>query len=136
MTVVVSEQPKHAPRQGIGGHTMRDHLNKDVTGLQKRLKKRRTAKVMSSFTDLATAERAVSKALRLNRYKVSVYSRAKFLQKNQRLTLVVDLGEDVGWGITRVAPDSPVRMSKVVVVIEYAEFNYMSAYIVTAYPSL
>ena len=134
MTVVVSEKPLHAPRKSIGRHTLRDHVHKDITGLQKRLKRVRSANIMSTFADLKTAEWAVSEALRRSKYKVAIYSKLKLLQTKERLTLTVDLGEEIGWGIARAAPDMPVQMKKVVVVIEYAEYNYMPAYIVTAYP--
>jgi len=44
--------------------------------------------------------------------------------------------EDVGWGVTRAAPDIPVGMKNVVIVVEFTEFNHMPAFIVTAYPVL
>jgi len=134
MTLVVSERFPNAPSKGLGGHTKQFHIGKDVGDLQKRLKRKKNADVMSTFSSLEKAEWAVSKALKTHRYKVLGYSRLKLLRKNNRLTLKMSFMEDVGWGITRTAADTPVGMKNIVVVVEFTEFNHMPAYIVTAYP--
>jgi hypothetical protein len=136
MTIAVSEQPLHAANNSIGGHTIKFHVNKDVTALQKRLKKKRNADVMSTFESLDKAEWAVSQALRKNRYKVLAYSQLKLLRKNNRVTLKAKFVGDVGWGIARAAPDTPLGMRHVVVIVEFTEYNHMPAFIVTAYPVL
>ena len=136
MTVAVSERPLHAANNSVGGHTIKYHVNKDITALQKRLKKKRNTEVMSTFESLDKAEWAVSQALRAQRYKVLAYSQAKFLRTNNRATLKMSFVEDVGWGIARTAPDTPVGMKNVVVVVEFTQFNHMPAFIVTAYPTL
>jgi len=134
MTIVVSERFPNAPIKGPGGHTKQLHVAQDINALQKRLKRKRTVEVMSTFSNLEKAEWAVSKVLQAHRYKISAYSKAKFLLKNDRLTLKLAFVDDVGWGITRTAPDTPVGMKNVVVVVKFTEYNYMPAYIVTAYP--
>ncbi|WP_268799798.1 RNase A-like domain-containing protein [Pseudomonas huanghezhanensis] len=136
MVLRTGEKLKNAPKKSHGGHTMRDHLDKDIAGLAKRLKKFRNVEVMSTFDNIEIAEWAVRQALNSNRTRIAMYSRAKFLRVNNRLTLKMDLKKDVGWGIARRAPDTPVGMKKIVVVIEFTEYNYMPAYILTSYPIL
>lgn len=61
-------------------------------------------------------------------------SKVRFLLKEQRLVLVMDLNEIIGSGVLRSAPEKLVSMSKVRVFIQYEEYNFMPAYIVTAFP--
>jgi hypothetical protein len=132
--VVVSEKPLHAPNKSAGGHTLKNHLGKNISDLQNRLKKVRTASAMSTFESLETAEWAVSQALKSNRLKIIMYSKTKFLRNNNRLTLVLDLNKDIGWGILRSSQATPVSMTKVRVVVEFTEYNNMPAYIVASFP--
>ena len=134
MAVSVSEQPLHAARNSVGGHTLRDHYQKDIFGLQKRLRKVRNAKAMTTFDSIEMAEWAVSQALKANKLKIIMYSKLKFLRTRNRLILVSELNTEIGWGVLKTAQTIPVKMTKVRVVIEFAEFNYMPAYIVTAFP--
>jgi hypothetical protein len=75
-----------------------------------------------------------SQVLKANRVKIQMLSKVRFLLKEQRLVLVMDLNEIIGSGVLRSASDKLVRMSKVRVVIQYGEYNFMPAYIVTAFP--
>ncbi|OQR32538.1 hypothetical protein BWR59_11255 [Pseudomonas sp. Bc-h] len=134
MTVEVSERFPNAPRNGIGGHTKQFHIAMVLAGLQRRLKKRSNAEVMSTFRTVEMAEWAVSQVLRANRLKIQFYSKARFLLKKERLVLNMELNTPVGWGIKRVAPDVPLEMTKVRVIIELKEFNNMPMYIFTAFP--
>jgi hypothetical protein len=136
MTIAVSERFPHAPKNGPGGHTLQFHVGKVLAALQKRLKRKRTAEVMSTFSNLEIAEWAVSQVLKSNKYKILAYSKTKFLRAGNRVVLTTDVGKNVGWGITRAAPDSPRDMNKVCVVLEFTEYNFMPAFIVTAYPVL
>jgi hypothetical protein len=61
-------------------------------------------------------------------------SKVPFLLKKRRLVLEMDFNGAVGWGIKRGAPDVPVQMSRVRVVVEFNEFNHMPFYIVTSFP--
>lgn len=134
ITVAASEQRLHAPSDSIGGHTLKHHLGKEIPELQKRMKRFKTTKAMTSFTSIENAEWAVSQVLKSNRLKIQMYSKAKFLLKRQRLVLKMDLNKTVGAGIMRDAPGTMVDMRKVMVIIEFNEYNYMPAYIVTAFP--
>lgn len=134
MAVAVSEKPLHAPRNSPGGHTLRDHFQKTIPELQKRLNKKRSAGAMTTFDSVETAEWAVSQALKENRLKILMFSKIKFLRVNNRLTLVAELDKTIGWGVLRSAPSVPVNMTKVRLIVEFREFNHMPAYIVTAFP--
>ncbi|MBF7143117.1 MULTISPECIES: RNase A-like domain-containing protein [Pseudomonas] len=134
IAISVSERPLHAARNSVGGHTLRDHFQKDVSQLQKRLRKVRNAKAMTTFDSIELAEWAVSQTLKFNSSKIMMYSKIKFLRTRNRLTLVHDLDTVIGWGILRSAPDNPVKMTKVRIIIDFTEFNHMPAYIVTAFP--
>ena len=98
------------------------------------MKRFKTTKAMTSFTSIENAEWAVSQVLKSNRLKIQMYSKAKFLLKRQRLVLKMDLNKAVGAGIMRDAPGTMVDMRKVMVIIEFNEYNHMPAYIVTAFP--
>lgn len=63
-----------------------------------------------------------------------MYSKAKFLLKKQRLILTMELNKVVGNGVMRSTPDKLVDMTKVRVIIQFEEYNFMPAYIVTAFP--
>lgn len=134
ITVEVSEQSKHAPNDSIGGHTKKLHLDKDIPALQKRLKRFKNTDAMSTFTNLELAEWAVGQVLRTNRLKVQLASKVPFILKRRRLVMVMELNSSIGWGVKRVAPDVPVSMSRVRVVVEFNEFNNMPFYVLTAYP--
>jgi len=134
MTVEVSERFMHAPKNSVGGHTKQLHTEMDVADLQKRLKRKRNSDVMSTFQTIGAAEWAVGQVLNANKLKIQFYSKAQFLLKKQRLVLTMELNTPVGWGIKRTAPDSPLEMSKVRVILEFKEFNNMPMYIFTAFP--
>lgn len=110
MTIAVSERFPHAPVKGPGGHAKQYHVGMDMDALQKRLKRKRGAEVMSTFSSLEKAEWAVSQTLQRNRYRILAYSKATFLRANNQITVKMSFVEDVGWGITRAAPDTPVGM--------------------------
>ncbi|MFK3940923.1 RNase A-like domain-containing protein [Pseudomonas monteilii] len=134
MTVAVSEKPLHVPKKSPGGHTLRDHFQKDLPSLQKRLRKVRSASAVSTFERIEIAEWAVSQALKENRLKIMMFSKTQFVRKGRRLVLNFDAGQNIGWGILRTAPDTPVSMTKIRVIVEFVEFNYMPRYILTAFP--
>ncbi|MGN2438648.1 RNase A-like domain-containing protein [Pseudomonas syringae] len=134
MTVEVSEKPLNVPKKDPGGHTLLDHFQMDIPGLQKRLKKVRSATVMSTFEKMDVAELVVSQTLKANRLRILMYSKTQFIRNSNRLVLNFDAKQDVGWGIYRSAPTTRVTMTKVRVIIEFVEFNHMPRYILTAFP--
>ena len=134
ISIATSEKPLHAPNRSIGGHTEKYHFQKDIAALQGRLKKVRSASVMSTFEKMDVAERAVSQALKANRLRILMFSKTKFIRNSNRLVLDFDTKQIVGWGIHRSAQSTPVSMTKVRVVVEFVEYNYMPRYILTAFP--
>ncbi|MFJ4351157.1 RNase A-like domain-containing protein [Pseudomonas sp. NPDC089428] len=134
ISIATSEKPLHAPNRSIGGHTEKHHFQKDIAALQWRLKKVRSASVMSTFEKMDIAERAVSQALKANRLRILMFSKTKFIRNSNRLVLDFDTKQVVGWGIHRSAQSTPVSMTKVRVVVEFVEYNYMPRYILTAFP--
>lgn len=136
MTVAVSEQPLHAPTKRIGGHTIKSHNDKTLAQLQRRLRRSKNVEAMSTFSSLETAEWAVSQTLRAHKLKIQMASKLPFLLEKRRLTVSLDLSSPVGWGVKRGAPEVPVQMSRVKVVIEFNEYNKMPFYILTSYPVL
>ncbi|WP_341539484.1 RNase A-like domain-containing protein, partial [Pseudomonas viridiflava] len=69
------------------------------------------------------AEWAVSQALRRNRLKILLQSKARLLLKDKRYEFSTVLERSVGWGITRANPDKPIQMTKVTIIIKFAEYN-------------
>lgn len=134
MTLIVSEQPMHAPNNSVGGHSLKHHVAKTSEHLQRRLRKQRNLQVVSTFDSIELAEWAVSKVLADNKLKIQMYSKAPFLLKGQKVAFTMDLKRNVGWGVRREAPDVSIPMTKIRVIVRYEEFNNMSTYIVTSFP--
>ena len=134
MTLNVSERPLHAPKSLGGGHAYSVHVDKPLEFLQKRALKMPGAESISTFGNAEKAEWAVSQVLQRNKLKVIFMSKVKM--RSSVYTLEADLGQIVGWGIRPRSPATVIEMTKVRVVIKYAEFNNMPMYILTALPIL
>ena len=134
LTIEVSEQSKHAAKNSIGGHTLKFHIEKSLAQLQRRLRRTVSTEAMSTFSNLEVAEQAVGAVLSSHKLRIQMASKVPFLLKKRRLVLEMDFNGAVGWGIKRGAPDVPVQMSRVRVVVEFNEFNHMPFYIVTSFP--
>lgn len=135
MGLITSEKPLQASASLGGGHTIFKHVGKSLEYLQKRFASKRVH-VASTFFDLAIAEKAVSEALHRNRAMIMILSKAKFLLKHNQYTFHVNLNRVVGWGVTRLAKNDVLEMSRVTITIRFQEYNYMPYFIVTAFPSL
>ncbi|MGQ3823891.1 RNase A-like domain-containing protein [Pseudomonas alliivorans] len=135
MTVVTSEKPLNAPNKLGGGHTIFKHVGKTIEYLISRFASKKV-NVSSTFYDLEMAEWAVSQALRKNRLKILLQSKARLLLKDKRYEFSTVLERPVGWGITRANPDKPIDMVKVTIIIKFAEYNHMPYFIVSAFPSI
>ncbi|MEQ7921902.1 RNase A-like domain-containing protein [Xanthomonas sp. WHRI 1810A] len=79
----------------------------------------------TTFYDLQAAEWAVSQALQKKRLKILIYSRAKFLLMRPEYRFDIELGREVGWGITKQNPEDVVHLSKIRVVLKMTEYNHM-----------
>uniref|UniRef100_UPI003BF8EE5A RNase A-like domain-containing protein n=1 Tax=Pseudomonas viridiflava TaxID=33069 RepID=UPI003BF8EE5A len=60
----------------------------------------------------------------------------RLLLKDERYEFSTVLERSVGWGITRANPDKPIQMTKVTIIIKFAEYNHMPYFIVSAFPSI
>lgn len=128
-------KPLNAPNKLGGGHTIFKHVGKTIEYLISRFASKKV-NVSSTFYDLEMAEWAVSQALRKNRLKILLQSKARLLLKDKRYEFSTVLERPVGWGITRANPDKPIEMVKVTIIIKFAEYNHMPYFIVSAFPSI
>jgi len=135
VSVVTSEKPLQASKKLGGGHTIFKHVGKNIEHLKARFASKKVY-VASTFYDLETAEWAVSQALQRNRLKILMQSKAKIILKDKRYEFSMDLERTIGWGVRRDAPDVPIEMSRINIVIKFTEYNYMPYFLVTAFPSL
>ena len=125
---------RHEAQAGarLGGHTIARHVGQTEAQLRTRLASMspRTAAV-SSFDDLATAERVISRALRADRAAIEAWARTA--RPNATRALTYSAGRDVGGGVVR-ATGQYVRMTKVRVVLRLQTYNGMPHYILTSFP--
>lgn len=136
ISIVTSEKLPNVPGNLGGGHALRKHVGKDIDYLTKRFASKKV-NVPSTFYGIDTAEWAVSKVLQNSRLKILMFSKAKFLLRNNTSRdFKMNLGKNIGWGVAREAPSKVVHMSKVNLTIRFVEYNHMPYYIVTAHPIL
>lgn len=121
-------------RGAAGGHTIARHVGKTDAQLQQRMAemvaKGFKTRAISTFPDLATAERAVSRGLRAHAQGIQTWAknggRADF-------TAELDLGREIGRGVMR-STGQIVPMTKVFFVLRMRAYNGMPHYVLTAYP--
>ena len=128
---------RHEAQAGsrLGGHTILRHVGRTEAQLRARLAEtaglRRPPPAISTFDDLATAERAVSGALRSHR--TAIQSWAASARPNATRAWDVSSRGSVGSGVVR-STGAYQRMSKVHVVLKYEVYDGMPYYVLTAYP--
>ncbi|NML30450.1 RNase A-like domain-containing protein [Paraburkholderia antibiotica] len=114
----------------LGGHTLLKHVGKDEAWLRDRLRREPERHVVSSFTDVQQAERAISETLQANAARIRDWTRSP----NRRVTLTVTkvVSGNIGHGVTR-ATGKLTAMNKVFVSLKYETYNGMPYYILTAF---
>jgi hypothetical protein len=119
----------------VGGHTIFKHIGQTEAMMRARLATMPSGtKAISTFTDLRTAEDAISKALKLGAPQITQWA-----QKGaagvpiDKLILVLPLGKIIGQGVVR-STGQLAKLSKVRVVLKYEIFNGKPFYILTSYP--
>jgi len=115
----------------LGGHTIAKHVGRTETQLRARLAAEPRVQVASTFTNLRTAEDAISKVLRLESAAVKAWAQTASPTNGLRLTR--DVGIKVGTGVAR-ATGQLTHLQKVRVVLVYKNYNGMPYYILTAFP--
>jgi hypothetical protein len=120
----------------LGGHTLKRHVGKTDADLRSRLDQERIA-ATSTYTDRATAERAVAAALKQNEDKVRGWVNQRGSHPN--LVLDYDAPEPIGRTLSR-GPSAPSSCSHAVVVLKYIQAADSalpldsSFFVLTSYP--
>ncbi|SMG21002.1 RNase A-like domain-containing protein [Paraburkholderia susongensis] len=118
------------PSSRIGGHTFEKHVGRTEAQLRERLVREPKRQVVSSFTDLRTAEWAISKVMQANTACITTWAQTH--TGSVRLELTGDVGRQVGHGVVRKTGEL-VNLSKVQMWLIRKEYNGMPYYILTAY---
>jgi hypothetical protein len=120
----------------LGGHTLKRHVGKTDEELRDRLEHERIS-AASTYTDRATAERAIATAIRQNEDKV----RSWISKPGQHTNLVLDYDADQPIGRTlRRGASTPVPCAHAVVVLSWIQSAgatlppESSYYVLTSYP--
>ncbi|MBB5421532.1 hypothetical protein QFZ99_006909 [Paraburkholderia atlantica] len=116
--------------RGVGGHTIVKHVGKDEAWLRDRLKREPKRDVVSSFTNLEQAERAISETLHAHAARIRQWSQTASL--NTTITVTKVVSGDIGYGIARET-GKLTRKNKVFVTLKYETYNGMPYYVFTAY---
>lgn len=127
---------RHEAAEGsrVGGHTIARHVGRTEAQLRARLLETATARrplaMVSTFDDLATAERAISQALQVHKQRIFAWAQAA---GRDNLVIDLDVGRAVGSGIRR-ATGQLERLSKIKIVLRKETYNGMPHFILTSYP--
>jgi hypothetical protein len=116
----------------IGGHTIREHVGKTEAELFARFSLKKTLQASSSFTDLQTAEAAISATVRANARAIKAWSRSAAVGSKPK-AFYHDVGSVVGIGVQR-GSTTVSQLSNVRVVLNMKSYNGMPYYILTAHP--
>ncbi|MEX3811146.1 RNase A-like domain-containing protein [Paraburkholderia sp. BR13439] len=116
--------------RGVGGHTIVKHVGKDEAWLRDRLKREPKRDVVSSFTNLEQAERAISETLHAHAARIRQWSQTA--SPNTTITVTKVVSGDIGYGITRDT-GKLTRRNEVFVTLKYEAYNGMPYYVFTAY---
>ena len=116
----------------IGGHTIREHVGKTEAQLFARFPLKQTLQASSSFTDLQTAEAAISATVRANARAIKAWSRSAAVGSKPK-AFYHDVGSVVGIGVQR-GSTTVSQLSNVRVVLNMKSYNGMPYYILTAHP--
>lgn len=117
--------------ESAGGHTLRKHVGRSDDQLRERLRHERNISAASTWSDRATADRAVGVALEQNRSKIDRWLGREGSHPN----LVVDYDGDpshpIGRSLRRDA-DQPEPCAHATIVLRWAPPD--SYYVLTSYP--
>ncbi|MGF6843503.1 hypothetical protein QF001_007398 [Paraburkholderia youngii] len=123
---------KHEAKLGsrIGGHTVEKHVGRTEAQLRERLTREPKRQTVSSFTNIESAEWAISEVMRVDALRIKTWAQSS--RRAKPLELEKDVGRTVGYGISRKT-DSLTGMSVVHLVLNYETYNGMPYYVLTAY---
>ncbi|QND52569.1 hypothetical protein HB779_12145 [Phyllobacterium sp. 628] len=130
-------QHEAAAGSRLGGHTIDLHVGKTEGFLRQRIidtaTRRNAPAAISSFTDFATAETHISRALQVNKQIIANW--ATTASPGAKMVLNFNAGTTVGRGVVR-ATGQYVPMSGMRVVLKKETYNGLTHFILTAYPAL
>ncbi|MEM7526982.1 MAG: RNase A-like domain-containing protein [Pseudomonadota bacterium] len=131
---LVQHEATSTARGATGGHTILRHVGQSEAQMRARIAAtagaRRPPDYISSFTNLASAERFVSRALRMKKAEILAWaqsgSRANFVR-------TVQMNRVTGTGIER-ATGNLIEMRSVRFVLRKETYNGMPYYVLTSFP--
>jgi hypothetical protein len=123
-------QHEALPGSTLGGHTIAKHVGRTEQQLRARLAAEPQRKIVSTFTDLKTAEECISKVMRVNAPRIKAWAQSGTNAKP--LQLVEDVGRIAGFGVVRLS-GQVVHLRKVQLVLKFQTYNGMPYYVLTAY---
>ncbi|MEG9488533.1 RNase A-like domain-containing protein [Mannheimia indoligenes] len=115
--------------ENIGGHTISKHVGKQDIELANRLNSEPNLRMASSFTDIQTAEKAISTIVYNNSNLLSEF----MVSSQNRLALAGDVGFSVGRIMDRTSSSSTIS-SKATVIIVKDSLESKGWRILTAFP--
>ncbi|MBR8056419.1 RNase A-like domain-containing protein [Burkholderia dolosa] len=113
----------------LGGHTIAKHVGKSGTDLMARLRAEPDLRLVSSFTNIAEAEWAISKVMQINAFRIEAWANSGTAM---RLVLNENVGRSVGYGVSSTKGYID-KLSYVQVVLVRRSYNGMPFYILTSY---
>jgi len=114
--------------EAAGGHVLKKHVGQSDDELRERLRRERNISGASTYTDRATAERAIGAAIAQNRERIQ-----RWLErpgKHANLTLDYESDRPIGRTLNR-GDSEPKPCPHALVVLKYADPSY---YVLTSYP--
>jgi Bacterial CdiA-CT RNAse A domain len=123
---------QHEAQSGsrLGGHTVLKHVGRTEQDLRARLAAQPFVQTASSFTNLQTAESAISKVLGMHANTIKSWAT---VANSPPLKLELNLGAIVGIGVVRTT-NQLVNLRKVRVILKMQSYNGMPYYVLTAFP--
>jgi len=121
-----------AADEAMGGHTLARHVGRTDTQLADRLRSERQISAASTYTDRATAERAVGAALAASARELNLWENRSGRRPNLVLHHADRGGQPLGRSLSR-GQIHPVPAFRALVVMRWDE-RARRAYVLTSYP--
>jgi hypothetical protein len=119
--------------EAMGGHTMTKHVAQREEQLRARLLAERRIPAATTYRSLASAEEAISDALRVNAARIRTWSARA--TEAQRLRITYTSPKSIGYGVVR-ATDRLVEMREIIIVLVKINRQGKTYFVLTSYPTL
>ena len=117
--------------EALGGHTLARHVGRSDADLRERLRRERSISAASTYSDRATAERVVGRALASNRARVDQWLARQGARPNLALDYRGEAQESIGRSLSRRS-SQPVVCADAVVVLRWD--GRRGFFVLTSYP--